>query len=100
MDGLDDFLKALMAIAAAIVTLGGAQAVIERWRKPGRDAAEKLAEHERRLDEADECMRELMEGQRMSNRGMLQLLNHLIDGNHVDKLKEERDAMERYLVEK
>ena len=100
MEGIDEFLRVLIALAAGIVTLGGAQAVIERWRKPGRDAAERLAEHERRLDEADECMRELMEGQRMSNRGMLQLLNHLIDGTHVDKLKEERDAMERYLVEK
>ena len=36
----------------------------------------------------------------MANRCMLQLLNHLIDGNHVEQLKSERDALEMYLIEK
>lgn len=100
MESLSVFWQVLMAICAGVVALGGAQAVLSRLMKPGHDLVVTVEEHERKLDAQQTAIAELVEGQRIENRCMLQLLNHLIDGNHVEQLKSERDALQTYLIEK
>lgn len=100
MDSLAAFWQVLMGICAGVVALGGAQAVVGRLFRPGRDLFVTVEEHERELEVQKAAIAELVEGQRIENRCMLQLLNHLIDGNHVEQLKSERDALQTYLIER
>ena len=53
MAELGTFCQVLLTIAAAVVTLGGAQAVLDRWSRPARETTSLVAEHERRLDDGD-----------------------------------------------
>lgn len=100
MDELATFWQVLLAICAGIVSIGGALAVISRLWQPKRDLERVVEQHERRLASTHEDVAALIEGQRIQNRCMLQLLNHTIDGNHTGQLIAERDALQTYLIEK
>ena len=101
----------LMAVCAAIVAVGGAVGVIVKLARylqaPQKAASESidiLKEHDerdyRRLDELERAVDEQSKQNRLMIRGLLQLITHEIDGNHVDQLKEIRDDFEQYLIER
>lgn len=98
----DVLVRALLAIAAAIVTLGGALSVIEHISEKATSKHNQMAEqveaHEERLANDHRRLNELESSNRLIMRGVMQIMSHEIDGNHTAQLKEVRDDMENYLI--
>lgn len=109
MAEFETFVRVLVAIAAGIVAIGGATTFVEhvadRATAKQSKVAEQVAEHERAIEKHMEYLnndnnrlKEMEESNRLIMRGMLGIMTHEIDGNHVDELKQTRDEIQDYLI--
>lgn len=99
--------KGLLWVLAAIVTLGGATAVISRWLTPFRN-------YETRLTALEAEVKECRNYQNIDHKELgklelgiekickctLAITDHELTGNSVDKLRAAKDEMQNYLIEK
>lgn len=106
---LGNVLVVVLAIAGAIVTIGGATAVIKRWwtNSKGMKNKEQLDNLDKRVENVEEKTLLLEDHQkdtdefaRIMCNSMLALLNHAITGSSVEKLKEAEEEIKQYLINK
>ena len=99
--------RALLAIAGAIVTLGGALAVIEKLKNSSRSKRneERLNKVEAQTANIDGWLQALERQNKNQDmfvsamcETMLAMLDHEITGNSIDKLKKARDEMNEFLI--
>lgn len=98
MQDLQTFANVLLGIAAGIVVLGNAYAALKHLAERPHGIAEKVRKHEERLARDHKRLSELETSDRLIMRGVMQLMSHEIDGNHSQQLRETRDEMEQYLI--
>ena len=105
----ETFVRVLVAIAAGIVAIGGAytfiEHLVERASIKGNRVAEKVTEHERAiekhaeyLDKDKQRLDDMEHSSRLIMRGLMQIMTHELDGNHTEQLKQVRDEMNEYLI--
>ena len=99
----------ILAIAGAIVTLGGATAVIKRWwtNSKGMKNQEQINNLDKRVVNVEIKTTQLENHQKENDEftkimcnSMLALLNHAITGSSTDKLKEAEEEIKQYLINK
>lgn len=76
--------------------------VIIAWRtfkKPYDERKHQLEEHSEKLDRDWETMQELKADMRILIQNDIEILDHIVTGNHVEKLKQRRDFIHRYLID-
>lgn len=107
MDELTIFWKVLLAIAAGIVTIGGATAVISRWTSPYKTLKAEIdslkAEVSTLKGYQNNDHKELQKveiGIEKLCKCTLAITDHELTGNSVDKLRAAKDEMQDYLIEK
>lgn len=97
-------------VAGAIVSISAAAGVLIRiykhFRKPGENQDHRIAELERkavndynRLNDLDTGMQRLEEGNKITQRALLALLAHGIDGNDIDAMKKAKTDLTNHLIE-
>lgn len=104
---INNFAAELLIIAAFITAIGGAIAVIKKWIKESKpskheEVLKKQAEHINKLDER----LTILESNNKTNNNyinamcgaMLALLDHNINGDSIDKLKEAKEEMKEFLI--
>ena len=102
-------LGGILALAGAISTLGGAAGHIAKaWRAakaPNDRQDERLAALEDHMKEVDEYLAldkrrldTMDEGNRVTQRALLALLAHGIDGNNVEQMEKAKSALEEHLI--
>jgi len=96
----------LVLVAALTVWNIGATAW-QNWRKmrqPQEDWQDKvmnfLASDKARIERLEDKMREQRDSTNMLLKCMLQMMSHEIDGNNTEALRECRDALNKYLVDR
>lgn len=100
----------LLWVAGAIVSISAAAGVLIRiykhFRKPGETQDHRIAELERksvndynRLNDLDNGMQRLEEGNKITQRALLALLAHGIDGNDVEVMKKAKTDLTNHLIE-
>lgn len=107
---------AVLAMAGAIVTLSAAvtavSKLITRARKPNADQNLRLDKHERWLSDHDKKFKtydeflhrdnqrieRIEEGNRVTQRAMLALLSHALDGNNTKQLEAAKESLQQYLI--
>lgn len=93
----------ILALAAAIVTLAAAAGAIaklvDRIRKPTQKQDAMLEELERRSVNDYNRLGKLEEGNIITQRALLALLAHGIDGNDIDAMKKAKNDLTNYLIE-
>lgn len=95
----------LQPYLASIVLVGGAVTVLYKWMRPViivKDTVEmnkgeiaRLKKHEAR---DLETLHNIQEMNKAQCNAMLCIINHIIDGNHVDKMQETRDTIQELLT--
>lgn len=106
---LETTIKVLLAIAASIAAIGGAigfiEHVVDRVSIKHNKVAAKVEDHEKviekhseYLDRDNNRLKEMEESNRLIMRGMLGIMTHEIDGNHTEQLKQTRDEIQEYLI--
>lgn len=95
----------LIVLAASVVTLF--ITVTKSAAKPNQTQNERLdrlemwqKEVDMRLDNGNEHFDNIDHGNRITQEAILALMSHAINGNDTDKLKQAKDKLEKYLIEK
>ncbi|MBQ4066234.1 MAG: hypothetical protein IJD22_01195, partial [Clostridia bacterium] len=99
----------LFAIAAAIVLIANAiekiVKVAKAARAPGDRQDERLAELEkwkdkveRRLSNDDDRLLDIEKGDRATQRALLALLDHGIDGNNIKQMQDAKEELQNHLI--
>ena len=94
------FCVVFMAICGCVNVIWSAVKAIKEASSPARSVGRRLDKHDELLAADRETLDDLKECNRYQNKLMLQIANHLIDGNHTEALIRERDAMQVYLIDK
>ena len=100
-----------LAACAAIITISSAIAiiikVINAVKKPNNDQNERIAKLEERVGRHDELftkddirLETIENGNRVTHRALLALLDHGLDGNNVDQMRKAKDDLQRHLIER
>lgn len=97
---LNGFWVVAMLICTTIVLVGNVYKTIKEWRKPKEDLEKQIHNHQKAIEHHDKQLSEIEEGQRILQKGMLSLIDHSITGNSIERLKQSRDEMRNYLIEK
>ena len=108
--------ETILWILGGIITIGGASAVIARWIAPfrklkeevkGKATAAELEMLEKRVNEllGSQCkdhdkLQDVETGNEKICKCVLAIINHELTGNSVDKMREARDEMQNYLIQK
>lgn len=95
----------VLAIGGAIVLAGNVGAVIFKVIKPSLDIRKRVDELERRdqldferLQKLEENLQELQELTKANCKMQLVMIDHMIDGNNVEKMKKTRDDIIEMIV--
>lgn len=107
MSDLHIMLNTFLTICAGVTCVAGGVSVIVKLLNPFRDLRKKVEEHERiinrekeQFDELESTIKGTDEYNKAICKALLVLLNHEITGNGIDKLKEQRDELEHFLINK
>lgn len=106
---MDEVWNITQLLCTAVITMGGAGAIIIgiiKWaHKPTDTRDETLKRHDelfdndnKRLVELEEWRKESDEAQKVILKSLLAMMSHEIDGNHLDDLKKSRDDLQEYLI--
>lgn len=104
---INNFAAELLIIASVIITIGGAIAVIKKWIKESKPSKheEVLKKHDEEISKLKEKVAVLESTKRNQDKfveaicsSMLALLDHNINGNSIDKLKEAKEEMQEFLI--
>lgn len=91
-----------LAMCGAVITIGGAWAVIKNSRdkakEPDMQRDETLKRHGEMLDNDNKRLKELEDGYKVFLQSMLALMSHEIDGNHTEQLRKAKEDLEKYLI--
>lgn len=120
-DGMLDpseFWQLVMGTCTAIITLSAAVTIIvnaiKKFREPENTQNAKLEEiskkidvmdarfkvHEEFFDKDNRRINAIEEGNRITQKAILALMTHAIDGNNIKQLTEAKDALNDYLINK
>lgn len=96
---------AIAAILAGIVLITNAAVALYKWVAPAIKAKKTMEEHEERLKKIEEhekqdleTLKEIKVYQRSQTKAVLSIVNHMLDGNGVEKLKESREDLTELLL--
>lgn len=83
--------------------VGAVWAVVKIWKeikKPTDDKNKMLLEHEKKLANDDKRLQEIEATDKLILQSLLVIINHDITGNGINQLKEVRDDIQEYLINK
>lgn len=93
-----DFVIVLLAILAFVVLLGNFIKTIKGWKQPHDDLQAWRRDVDTKLNNDNQRLNDLEEGNRVICRGILAMLSHEINGNSNDKLLASQQEMTNYLI--
>lgn len=101
---VNELWQIFLAMCGSIVTIGGAGVVIyklyKRAKQPDNERDKKMNEHEKKLENCTQRLDSVEGGMAVLMKSNLAIMNHLIDGNHLDDLKKATDDLQEYLINK
>lgn len=104
---IDNIVKTILEVCGALAVLSGGIGGVVYMLSPFRnlkkrvDAIEdKLDSDYNRMDNIEEKLDDVDETAKHTCKAIVQLLNHEITGNGVDKLKESKEELEDFLIQK
>lgn len=88
----------ILAACGALAVIWGAIKAVHEMKKPYDDLVEKADEHERKLANDHKRLEDLKTSSDLQAKMLLQMANHMMDGNHSDQLRQARDELQEYLI--
>lgn len=109
--GILEVIAAVLAVAGAISTLAGAAnwlvKLVQVVKAPNAEQDRRLADLEKHMEEVDGYLANdkrrldnIDESTRVTQRALLALLAHGIDGNHQKQMEEAKKELELHLIKK
>lgn len=88
---------AIVSISAAVKVIAN---VVEKFKQPTLSQGNRISELEKKSGIEYKRLTELEEGMVITQRALLALLAHGIDGNDVDAMRSAKEELTNYLIER
>lgn len=95
-----DFIQACLAVCGGVSIVGGASTVVYRWLNPAIKLSARVKKLEDYSEKDYERLKAIEDIQKLQNKSLAAMLNHQIDGNGVESMKQIRDELLDSLIEK
>ena len=92
--------KTLVFVSAAFLAIWGFIKAVKEVNKPLTDMKKTVSDHTSEIKEINEHLKKSDEGMAIVQQSLLQIMNHMIDGNHRQQLVKARDNLQIYLTKK
>lgn len=92
--------KTLVFLFGAIIAVWGVIKTIKEIRQPTVELKKTVDEHTEKIGELESHLKRSDEGMAIVQQSLLQMMNHMIDGDHREQLVKARDEMQIYLTKK
>lgn len=83
-----------------IAAVWGTIKIYKEWSKPKEDLKHMVEHHDYKLKKDDERLKEIETVDKMILQSLLVIINHDITGNGIDQLKNVRDDLQEFLINK
>lgn len=97
----------ILAFFGAVAIIGGGIKVLAQLLNPFKELKDRLNKHDEmlhndneRFKEQEKLLKEIREENRLLGLSMMEIMNHMITGNDVNKLKERYQDMVEHYIEK
>ena len=90
----------ILGFCALITALWGIWKIVKEIKKPGDDLVAKVNLHDDLLKKDNERLKDMETSNKMILQCLLIIINHDITGNGIEKMKETRDELQEYLINK
>lgn len=90
----------IVGFLSLIASLWGVWKIVKEIKKPSEDLKAKVDKHDRLLDDDNERLKDVEQSNKMILQCLLVIINHDITGNCIDKMKDARDELQEYLINK
>ena len=115
---LQEFWTILMGCCSALITIAAAASIVigafKKLKEPENIQNKKLEDISNKIDSIEARLKiheeyfnndnrrisAIEEGNRVTQKGLLALMSHAINGNDIDKLKEAENSLREYLINK
>lgn len=92
--------RTFVFVAGVVLAIWGFIKVIREINKPLADMKKTVSDHSTEIKEINEHLKKSDEGMAIMQQSLLQIMNHMIDGDHQEQLAKVRDEMQIYLTKK
>ena len=93
-------LNDLVYLCGVLGTVWGVFKIIKDLKKPIDGMKETLRKHEQHLANDKAEIDEIKEGNKVICKSIMTMINHELTGNDVSNMREMRDELQNYLIEK
>lgn len=90
----------ILGVCSMIAALWGVWKIVKEIKKPNDDLKAQVANHENMLASDHDRLKDVEASNKMILQCLLVIINHDITGNCIDKMKEARDELQEYLINK
>lgn len=90
----------ILGFCGLITALWGIWKIVKEIKKPNEDLKAKVNKHDRLLDDDNERLKDVERSNKMILQCLLVIINHDITGNGIEKMKDCRDELQEYLINK
>lgn len=107
----EQLIGGILAICTALGTIAGAVVIVVQvvkiLKKPNEDQnsritklEERVAEHDQMFGNDNERLKAIEDGNRVTQRALLALLDHGLDGNNLEQMQKAKSALQEHLIER
>ena len=87
----------ILWVCTFIGALWGLIKILKEMKKPNEELKQNVEEHARMLAKDNKRIKDIEESNSMILHSLFVIINHDITGNGIDKLKDQRDKLEKFL---
>lgn len=99
MENIEITYNTILQIFGAIAVIGGGVKIILTALSPYKDLKEKVKRQAEKIKGVESALERIEESQRVQGKALMELLNHIITGNDIDKLKERHDDLVDHYID-
>ena len=96
-DMIGTTIKVILAIFGGLITVDKIIDIVKKWRKPGKDTAVELDDHEKHLQKHDEAIKDLQRANQALCSGVLALLEHELHDGNSEQMEDAKTEIMDYL---
>lgn len=99
MENIEITYNTILQIFGAIAVIGGGVKIILTALSPYKDLKEKVKRQAEKIKGVESALERIEESQRVQGKALMELLNHIITGNDIEKLKERHDDLVDHYID-
>lgn len=99
MTNIEITFNTILQIFGAIAVIGGGIKIIVTAFSPYRDLKEKVKKQAEKIAGVESSLERIEESQRVQGKALMELLNHIITGNDIEKLRERHDELVDHYID-